>query len=55
MLPVKFVPATRVFHIAFAGDIEYIVLLAIEGMLNCKTEAWLTTSAIFDSTLDAFE
>jgi flagellar motor switch/type III secretory pathway protein FliN len=36
LVPVKFVPTTRTFHIAFAGDIEYAVLLAIERMLNCK-------------------
>jgi len=55
MVPVKFVPTTRVFHIAFAGDIEYAVLLAVESMLTCKTEACLTTSAVFESRLNTFE
>jgi len=55
MVPVKFVSATRVFHIAFAGDIEYRALLAIEKILDCKTEVCLTSSAAFESMLEDFE
>ncbi len=37
MVPVHFASAARLLHIAFSGDIEYPVLLAIEQMLECKT------------------
>jgi hypothetical protein len=55
MVPIKLVPATRVFHIAFAGDIDYRALLAIEQILECKTEVCLTSSAALESSLEAFE
>jgi len=51
MAPVHFVRTTRVLHLAFIGDIEYRALLAIEQMLNCKTEACLTTSAALEVVL----
>jgi hypothetical protein len=55
MVPIKFAPATRVFHIAFAGDIDYQALRAIEQILDCKTEVCLTSSAAFESSSQAFE
>jgi hypothetical protein len=45
MLPVHLSAATRALHIAFADDIEYPALVAIEEMLDCKTQACLTTSS----------
>jgi hypothetical protein len=41
MVPVHFALATRVLHVAFSGNIEYPALLAIEQMLECKTEPCL--------------
>ena len=38
MVPVHYAPASRVLHIAFARDIEYQALLAIEHVLDCKAE-----------------
>ncbi len=55
MAPVQFVDASRVFHLAFAGNIEYPVLVAIEQMLQCKTEACLTTQGEADSALERIE
>ncbi len=55
MLPVHFSAATRVLHIAFAGDIEYPALVAIEQMLECKTETCLTTSAGLKAAFDRME
>jgi len=43
MLPVHFSAASRALHLAFARDVEYPALLAIEKMLDCKTQACLTT------------
>jgi hypothetical protein len=43
MWPVQFSAASRTLHLAFAGGVEYPALLAIEKMLDCKTEACLTT------------
>jgi hypothetical protein len=45
MVPVHFARITRVLHVAFSGDIEYPVLLAIEQMLECKTAPCLAASA----------
>jgi hypothetical protein len=55
MAPVQFVGTSRVFHLAFAGNIEYPVLVAIEQMLQCKTEACLTTQGEVDSALERIE
>jgi Type II secretion system (T2SS), protein E, N-terminal domain len=46
MLPVHFASATRTLHIAFASEIAYRALVAAEQMLDCKTEACLTTPAM---------
>jgi hypothetical protein len=55
MVPVHFVRTSRVYHIAFAGDIDYRVLLAIEQMLSCKTEVCLITSATLEAALLVME
>jgi hypothetical protein len=51
MVPVHFAPSTRTLHVAFSGDIEYPVLLAIEAMLECKTAPCLATSAAIGNAL----
>lgn len=45
MLPIHFVPATQTLHVAFACDIDYRVLFALGQMLDCRTEACLTTAS----------
>ena len=50
MLPVQFVPATRLLYVAFCESIEYTALYAIEQMLRCRTEACLVgDSAMTDA------
>ena len=55
MLPVHFSGPTRTLHIAFAGDIEYRALLAIEQMLECKTEACLTTPTALKAAFERLQ
>jgi hypothetical protein len=51
MLPVHFVAATRVFHVAFCDGIDYTALYAIEQMLDCRTQACLVGRSIMDREL----
>ena len=51
MVPVHFVCAARILHVAFSGDVDYPVLLAIEQMLECKTAPCLATSAAITTVL----
>lgn len=55
MLPVHFSAATRALHVAFAGDIEYPALVAIEQMLEYKTQTCLTTSSGLKAAFDRME
>jgi len=55
MLPVHFSAAARTLHMAFANDIEYPALLAIEQVLDCKTEACLTTAAGLRAVFERME
>ena len=55
MIPVHFSAATRALHIAFADDIEYPALVAIEQMLGCKTQACLTTSSGLQAAFERME
>src|SRR5207248_7428161 len=55
MLPVHYSAATRALHIAFADDIEYPALVAIEQMLGCKTQACLTTSSGLQAAFERME
>jgi len=55
MLPVHFSAATRALHIAFADDIEYPALVAIEEMVGCKTQACLTTSSGLQAAFERME
>jgi hypothetical protein len=51
ILPVQFVAATRIFHLAFGGVIDYSALYAIEQMLDCRTQACLSTRSGVDQAL----
>jgi hypothetical protein len=51
MAPVHFSSDHLMLHIASADKIEYRVLLAIEQMMKCKTEACLTTRGEIDAAL----
>jgi hypothetical protein len=51
MLPVQYVPVTRMFYVAFCDGIDYTVLYAIEQMLDCRTEACLISSSSMDREL----
>jgi hypothetical protein len=55
MVPFHFSSATRSLHIAFADEIAYHVLVAIERMLELKTEASLTTRLELDAALARME
>ncbi len=53
MVPVHFNKSTRVLHVAFAADIEYRALLAIEQMLDCKAEPCLADGSAVESWLQS--
>jgi hypothetical protein len=55
MLPVHFSEISRTLHLAFAGPVEYPALVAVEQMLDCKTEACLTTASALQSGLEHME
>jgi hypothetical protein len=55
MMPVHFSAATRALYIAFVEDIEYPALIAIEQMLDCKTQACLTTSSGLQTAFERME
>jgi hypothetical protein len=51
MAPVHFSSDRRILHMAFADKIEHRALFAIEQMIDCKTEACLTTRGEIDAAL----
>jgi hypothetical protein len=55
MVPVHFSNDRRRLHMAFADKIEYRALLAIEQMMDCKTEACLTTRGELEVALGRME
>jgi hypothetical protein len=55
MLPVHFVSATRTVHVAFATEIAYGALVAVEQMLDCRTEACLVTPAAFQAGIERLQ
>ena len=55
MAPVHFSNDRRMLHIAFADKIEHRALFAIEQMMDCKTEACLTTRSEIDTALVRME
>jgi hypothetical protein len=55
MAPVHFSTDRRVLHIAFGERIEYQALLAIEQVLNCKTEPCFATFGEVKAALDRIE
>jgi len=52
MLPVRFVAATRVFHLAFCFGIDYTAMNGIEQMLDCRTEACLVSRSTLEQALE---
>jgi hypothetical protein len=55
MVPVHISHDRRILHIAFADKIEHRALFAIEQMIECKTEACLTTRGEVETALDRIE
>ena len=55
MAPVHYSRPTRVLHIAFAADIEYRALLAIEEILQCKAEPCLADATALHAFLGRME
>lgn len=55
MAPVHFNAGTQVLHMAFAADIEYRVLLALEQMLDCKAEPCIADAAAVARSLERQE
>ncbi len=53
LLPVQWVRASGVFHLAFSGGIDYGVLRAVEEMLDCRTEACVIGQSLMDSGLES--
>jgi hypothetical protein len=51
ILPVQFVPSTRIFHLAFCDGIDYSTLYAIEQMLDCRTQVCLATRSTVGQAL----
>jgi Type II secretion system (T2SS), protein E, N-terminal domain len=52
MLPLQFVPTTRVFYLAFSEGIDYSALYAVEQMLACHTEACLISGSAMNQALE---
>lgn len=52
MLPVQFVPATRILYMAFCDGIDYSALYGIEQMLDCRTEACLISRSAMEQALE---
>jgi len=55
ILPVQFIPSTRVFHLALSDGVDYSVLYAIEQMLDCRTQACLAARSLVNETLQTLE
>lgn len=52
MLPIQMVPSTRTLHIAFASEVHYPALVAVEQMLECRTEPCLATPSQITQALN---
>jgi len=52
MLPLQYVPSTRMFYLAFSEGIDYPALNAVEQMLDCRTEACLISASAMDRALE---
>ena len=55
MAPVYYSRPARVLHLAFAADIEYRALLAIEEILQCKAEPCMADATSLNSMLAQIE
>ena len=53
MLPVRWAPAQRRLWVAFAGNVDYRVLHAIEGIVECRTEPCVIPEGAFQRHLEA--
>jgi hypothetical protein len=51
MLPIRFVPSSRMLYLAFSDAVDYGVLCAVERMLDCRTEACLVSRSLLSSEL----
>lgn len=51
MVPVHHVRSTRTLYIAFAGSVEYRALLAVERLLQCRTQPCLIDGSVLQSLL----
>jgi hypothetical protein len=52
LVPIYFTQRNRILHLAVAGDIPYQLLLAIEEVAECKTQACVTTETELERGLD---
>lgn len=55
MAPIHYGRSARILHIAFATDVEYRALLAIEQMLDCKAEPCLANGSALRALLARVE
>ncbi len=55
ILPVQYVPSTRIFHLAFCNGIDYGTLYGIEQMLDCRTQACVVTRSAVARALQLIE
>jgi Type II secretion system (T2SS), protein E, N-terminal domain len=53
MIPISFVAATAMLHVAFADGIDYSVLYAIERMLDCRTQPCVVLPSLLRESLSA--
>jgi hypothetical protein len=52
LMPVRFVAATRVLHVAVSVGVDYTVLAAIDQVLNCRTVPGLVSDRTMQSLLE---
>lgn len=55
MVPVHYGPTTLMLHMAFARNVEYRAILAIEQILKCRVEPCLATPSAVRSVLHQLE
>src|SRR5215813_6536272 len=53
MLPIYFSHTNKVMYVAFSEGVDYTALYAIEQMLDCRTEACVTSSSAMSQALEA--
>lgn len=55
MAPVFYNASTRVLHMAFSGEVDYRVLLAIEHILECRAEPCIANATAVHELLSGME